>query len=166
MPVRAPSISRRSQHAFSMMELVVVVGVLGVLSALAIPAFQGMFSDSKRIIATEVLETLNRGLKNHAQSNYEFVLAADNDSTDDEMAIVRSLQWRDPLDPATGAPYLRPNWNPSTSSSAEDFRLQWNGRTFTLIEPGTDGSGVKVNFEATDYGGNYNFPDDFVPVGG
>ena len=156
----------RGGGAFSLVELVVTVGVLGVITAIAVTYYGGTFDSSKNVVAGQMAETLNLGLKKYAQVNYEFNLAADDASADDELAILRSLQYRDALDPVPGAPFVRPDWNPVGSSDAEDYRLSWNGQIFVLIEPGTAGTGLKVAFQATDYGENYNFPDDFVPVGG
>ena len=51
------------------------------------------------------------------------------------------------------------------SSNIEAYRLRWNGELFHVLEPGTAGSGIKVEFDASDYSLNYTFPDDFVPVG-
>ncbi len=164
MRYRLPS--SRNQKGFSLVELIVTVGVLGVITGIAITYYGGTFDSSKRVVAKEMAETLNLGLKKHGQINYQFNLTADDASADDETAIVRSLQYRHPTDPVPGAPFLRPNWHPVASNSAEEFRLRWNGRVFLLIEPGTAGTGLKVAFQASDYGENYDFPDDFVPVGG
>ena len=166
METRVGQLGRRLECGVSLTELLVVVTVLAIITAIAVPTFSNVHSNSKNVVAGEVMETLNMGLKKHAQVNYEFSLAADNAATDDEFAILRSLQWRDPLDPATGAPFVRPNWNPSASTEAKDYRLRWKGRTFDVLQPGDAGSGIKVDFEAGDYGENYNFPDDFSPVGG
>ena len=158
--------SFRAIHAFSLAEIIMVVGVTAVIVAVSIPHLGETFGRSQDVVANEVRETLNLALKKHAQVNYEFVLAADDTKSDDEFAILRSLQWRDPSDPATGAPYVRPDWDPSASSNDNDFRLAWTGRIFRVLRPGTAGHGIKVDFEATDYGENYTFPNDFAPVGG
>jgi len=164
MRYRLPS--SRTQKGFSLVELIVTVGVLGIITGIAITYYGGTLDSSKRVVAKEMAETLNLGLKKHAQVNYAFNLAANDSSADDETAIVRSLQFHHPTDLVPGAPFVRPNWHPVASNSAEEFRLRWNGRIFLVVEPGTAGTGLKVAFQASDYGENYDFPDDFVPVGG
>ncbi len=166
--MQTDTISRRGRRAagFSLVELIVTIGVLGVLAALAVVNYGGTLDSSKLVVAKEVAETVNLALKKHAQVNYAFNLAADDAGTTDELAIVRSLQYRNPSDPAPGAPFVRPNWHPVGSSSSEDYRLRWNGKIFVILEPGTAGSGLKVAFRASDYGENYDFSGGFTPVGG
>jgi prepilin-type N-terminal cleavage/methylation domain-containing protein len=157
---------RGRNSAFSLVELVVTIGVLGVISGISLSYFGGTLKSSKSVVANEMAETLNLGLKKHAQVNYEFNLDADDDDSADEIAVVRSLQYRHPTNPAPGAPFVRSNWHPVGSDDDADFRLRWNGTVFEILKPETEGSGIKVDFGASDYGENYTFPNDFTPVGG
>lgn len=166
MQIRQQRITGGTASAFSLVELVVTIGVLGVISGISLSYFGGTFKGSKNVVASEMAETLNLGLKKHAQVNYEFNLTADDDDTADEIAIVRSLQYRHPTSPAPGAPFVRPNWHPVGSDDEEEYRLRWNGTVFEILKPETAGSGLKIAFGASDYGENYTFPNDFTPVGG
>ena len=60
---------------------------------------------------------------------------------------------------------MRPDWNPSTSDSTEDWRIQWTGSAWKLLKPETQGAGIKVIFDGSDLGTVYVFPDNFTPVG-
>ena len=112
-------------------------------------AFSNVKESSSDIVATEVMETANLGIKKFNQIAYKITTAADPNSSDDEEAVVALLQTRDVTIP--GSPFLRPDWNPQSSDSAEDYRVMWSGRLFQLLKPGVDGHGLKVDFEATDY---------------
>ena len=90
--------------------------------------------------------------------------AGDDTETDDEFLVLRSLQWRDDLSAAPGSPYVRPDYNPSISDNAKDYRIRWNGRVFTLLEPGDSGKGLKIVYNGDDYTSNYSFPDDYQPA--
>ena len=150
---------------FSLVEVIVTVAVLVVISSLAIKYFGGTLDASRSVVAEDVMTVINNGLKKHSQMNYAFNLPADHGGVDDEIAILRSLQWRDPVDLVPGAPFIPGNWHPVESYDIEEYRLRWNGKLFNVLEPGTSGSGIKVQFDASDYSLNYTFPDDFVPVG-
>ena len=60
---------------------------------------------------------------------------------------------------------MKDNWNPATSGSLADYRIQWAGKLFKLISPGTAGTGLKVNFDGGDMTDSYPFPDNFVMAG-
>ncbi|MCP4849241.1 MAG: prepilin-type N-terminal cleavage/methylation domain-containing protein [Verrucomicrobiaceae bacterium] len=155
----------RKNCGFSLVEVIVTVTVLVVITSIAIKYFGGTLDASRSVVAEDVMTVINNGLKKHSQINYEFNLSADHEGTDDEIAILRSLQWRDPVNLVPGAPFIPGNWQPVPSSDIKEYRLRWNGKVFNVIEPGASGSGIKVQFDASDYGLNYTFPDDFVPVG-
>ena len=154
-----------TERGFSLVEIIVTVAILAVITSVAIKYFGGTLGASRSVVAEDVMTAINNGLKKHSQVNYAFNLPANDESGDDEIAIVRSLQWRDPYNLVPGAPFIPGNWNPVESSNIEAYRLRWNGELFHVLEPGTAGSGIKVEFDASDYSLNYTFPDDFVPVG-
>jgi len=154
----------RRPCGFSLTEVIVTVAITGILSYVAIASFGKARQGSEGSIAREVVETLNLGLKKFAQINYQISLAGDDAASTDEFLVLRSLQWRDPLDPSPGSPYVRPDISPVASSNTKDYRIRWNGRVFTLVTPGSAGSGMKVDFQATDYAAPYTFPSGYTPI--
>lgn len=152
---------------FSLVELVVTIGIIGILSAISVRYYGNTLESSKKVVATEMRVTLNTALKKHGQVNYVFDKDYfDDESTEDEKNVLWSLQWRDPVDPSMGSPYVRPNWLPEYGGDVERYRLRWNGKIFTLLQPGTEGSGIMVAHDASDYGANQPFEADWEPVGG
>jgi type II secretory pathway pseudopilin PulG len=161
MKTSAPT---RHLRGFSLTEVIVLVAISGIMSFVAIVSFRNVKVGTEGGIAREVMETMNLGLKKFAQINYEIALARDDAATTDEFLVLRSLQWRDPVDPTPGSPYVRADLNPTASSNTKDYRIRWNGRVFTLVTPGNAGNGMKVDFQAGDYGAKYNFPAGYAPV--
>ena len=135
--------------AFSLPEMIVTVAVIGIMSGIMVKVFSNVKRQSSEIIATEVMEAVNLGVKKFSQGNYKITTSADPDSADDEASVLALLQTRD--DSVPGTPFVRPDWNPIASSSADDYRLQWGGQIYQLLKPGTAGQGIKVDFQATDY---------------
>ena len=93
----------------------------------------------------------------------EYTESAANGATWDENLLLLTLQYRNPDDDLadTNSPYIDPRYRPKTSSSSTTFRLQWNGRRFELLTPGTAGSGLLVVFDGSDYGAPRVYPQDF-----
>ncbi|MFV1995685.1 MAG: Tfp pilus assembly protein FimT/FimU [Verrucomicrobiales bacterium] len=150
----------------SMTDLVITIAIIGILSGMAIASFSNVREGARRAIALEVINDLNQALAEHSQVQWSIELASDDASTDDEILILRSLQYRDATNPAHGSPYMNPGWNPEVSSSIEDHRVIWNGTAFELVAPGDAGLGLRVNFEGGgDMGDPVPFPVGFVPVG-
>lgn len=158
---RAP---RLGQHGYTLTELLVVIGVIGVLAAIAIPQLGGIFKPSKETLARNTLETVNNAVHRFNQTNYELLLTAIA-SGQDEMQVLRTLQYRSPSNPMPGSPYMRLDWSPETSGNSEDYRLMWMGNLYKLLLPGESGTGIKVQFDAADLGKPYVFPADFTMAG-
>jgi prepilin-type N-terminal cleavage/methylation domain-containing protein len=152
-------------RAFSIVELMIVVAMLGIVTSIAIPQLVGVLSNSKEVVVKDCVETLNKAIKKHSQLNYEIQISRDDSMAGEEVSIIRTLQWRDNDSPAPGTPFLKPNWHPVVSSAVSDYRMQWNGNEFVAIWPGESGIGVWVKFDGSDYGLNYEFPKNYVPVG-
>ena len=151
--------------AFSVVELIIVVAMLGIITSIAVPQLGGVLSNSKEVLVKDFAENLNKAVKKHSQLNYDIKISSDDSIAGEEMSIVRTLQWRNADDPSPGAPFLRPDWHPVVSSALSDFRLQWNGNQFVVTWPGEVGVGLCVKFDGSDYGLNYKFPKDFVFAG-
>lgn len=157
----------RTHHlpkGLSITELVVVLAVIGVLAGIAIPTYKDINQKSRVAVARDVMEALNGAVHRFNQTNYELLLAADP-STQDELSVLRTIQYRDPQNPKPGSPYMRRDWNPVPSADPRDHRLVWTGSLFKLVEPGAAGSGLKVDFNGADLGAPYQFPAGFTMAG-
>lgn len=151
--------------AFSIVELLVVLAMIGIITSIAIPQLGGILPNSKDILASEFVENINRSLKKHNQSNYKIRYPKDDFIAGDEILIVRTLQWRNQNSPAPGSPYLRQDWHPVVSYNESDYRLKWNGSEFVLISPPLKGIGIRLSFDGSDYGRNYQFHEGYEPIG-
>jgi len=150
----------------SLVEILVSISIIAILSMIAIPTYMSYFTSSKDTLASSLLETLNTAVHRFNEGNYELNVAAGTDSSASvELSIVRTLQYRNPLNPKVGSPYVHPRWNPVASSNSSDHRIKWKGTLFVLLTPGTAGSGLKVDFNAGDMGTPYTFPADFTMAG-
>lgn len=148
-----------------MAEVLTVIAILGVLAAVAIPGYTGSLGPSKTAIARNLTETLNNAVHRFNQTNYELLFTGVAVSGQDEMLILRTMQYRNPDNPAPGSPYMRVDWNPAVSSSTADHRIMWTGTVYRLLEPGQSGTGLKVNFEGADMGTPFVFPPGFTMAG-
>jgi prepilin-type N-terminal cleavage/methylation domain-containing protein len=159
-------IPRTTPRGMSMVEILVSIAIVAILTTLAIPTYMGYFSSSKTTIAGSLLETLNTAVHRFNEGNYELVVTPGMDTQAQvELAVLRTLQYRNPLNPKVGSPYIHTRWNPVASSDTADYRLQWKGTLFVLLAPGTAGTGLKVDFKSADLGTPYVFPSDFTMAG-
>ena len=151
------------QAGFSLAELVVVIAIIGVLAGVTIYGYQNMKDSTQRTVARNSLETINQAIHRFNEANYEIYYSGPPGIT--EMQILRTLQYRNPSNPATGSPYVRSDWNPAISSATTDYRLVWTGTLYKLVEPGTAGKGLKIDFTGSDLGVPYDFPPNFSLAG-
>ena len=155
----------------SLTEVVITIAVIGIMAAIGVANFGDLTKGSKDTIARNLTETLNKATRNFSHANWDLRFNAVAASAGDEVMVLRSLQWREPDGAANQkeiyykGPYMRPDWNPDTSSSTDDWRIQWTGSSWKLLLPGTSGAGLKVDFEGNDLGTPFVFPDNFTPVG-
>jgi type II secretory pathway pseudopilin PulG len=150
----------------SLVEILVSITIMAILTMVAIPTYMAYFNSSKDALASNLLETLNSGVHRFNEGNYELNVTPGTDSSAAvELSILRTLQYRNPLNPKVGSPYVHARWNPVASSNTDDHRLKWKGTLFILLPPGTAGSGLKVDFNSGDMGTPYSHPADFTMAG-
>lgn len=163
----APGSRGGREAGFSMSELVMVISILFVLASIVVNAMSQYLEGGKIALAAERQEMLNRAVYTFAQQNYQIVFSPMGESSGDELAILRTLQYRDPNSyrAKIGSPYIDPRYNPATSSNTTDYRLQWTGKVFNVLAPGDSGSGLLMNFDGTDFTTPFAFPPDFQMAG-
>lgn len=154
--------------AFSLVEMVSTIAVIGILTAIAVPSIGKIVGGSRKGVAENVVQTLNKATRQFGHSQWDLRTTANAASGGDELLLLRTLQWRDPnpsgeLNPS--GPFMKPDWNPTTSTSSEDYRAEWTGSSWRLVEPGTAGAGLKIIFDGSDLGTPYVHGTGFTPVG-
>ncbi|MCB1229608.1 MAG: prepilin-type N-terminal cleavage/methylation domain-containing protein [Verrucomicrobiae bacterium] len=161
----------RRVRGFSLVEIIITITVIGIIASIAVGGFGDITGRSKDTIARNLTETLNQATRNFSHANWDLRFNAVANSAGDEIMVLRSLQWREPDGAAYQkevyykGPYMRDDWNPDTSSSTDDWRIQWTGSSWKLLLPDEAGAGLKVDFEGRDLGKQFVFPDNFTPVG-
>lgn len=143
-----------------------MVGAIAVILAIGIPAIVNVVPSAKEETANANLQNLNKGVLKFGQSAWELVLQPNAGSIEDEMLVVRSLQYRNPsVSRATpGSPYVSPNMNLVDSTDQGSYRALWNGRMFELVKPGTQGTGLDL-LNMQDSAPAAEFSTDYKPVG-
>lgn len=159
---------RHTSQAFSLVEVLITIAVIGVLAAIAVPSIGKVVEGSRRGVAENVVQTLNKATREFSHSQWDLRTAPAASSGGDEMLILRTLQWRDPdtsgeLNPK--GPFMKNDWNPTTSSNTDDYRAEWTGSAWKLVEPGTAGAGLKIIFDGSDLGTPYVHDSSFTPIG-
>jgi type II secretory pathway pseudopilin PulG len=146
----------------------VTVAVVGILAAIAIPNLGQVLDGSRKGVATNTVETLNKATKQFNHSHWDLRTTPVPSSGGDELLLLRTLQWRDPNPSgelnATG-PFMKPDWNPVASTSDRDYRAEWTGSSWRLLVPGQAGAGIRIVFDGSDFGTPYVHPPGFEPIG-
>ena len=162
-----PGTPTNAARGMSLVEMLVTISIIAILSVLAIPTYMEYFSTSKATLASSLLETLNSAVHRFDEGNYELNVTEGTDNAASvELSILRTLQYRNPLNPKVGSPYLHKRWNPVASTDTNAYRIKWKGRLFVLLAPGDSGSGLMVNFDGGDMGTPYSYPANFTMAGG
>lgn len=149
-------------QGFSLVEVMVAICIIGILAAVAVNSLNGTYFQSEAAVAANTKETLNTAVHRYNEVNGELVYPPTGSGTD-ELTILRTLQYRNPANPAVGSPYVLPNWNPVESSDENTYRVAWQGTLFSLLSPGTSGTGLKVDFNGSDVTTSYVYPSGYKP---
>ena len=149
-------------RAFSMVEMLSTIAVIGILSGLAVVSYTDIYHKSGAVIGGDFIEQLNNGLREFQQNAWQITLPADDSGTADELKILRSLQYdfNGSASRPFGCPYFRPDWNPTGSSGTADedkLRVRWNGATFEVIKIGVEGEGLIFDNTGVDFTDPYDF---------
>lgn len=165
-----PMTVARSQPraAFSLVEVLTTIAAIGIVAAIAIPGLGRILEGSRRGVSKNIIETLNKATRSFSHSQWDLRSAPVPASGGDELLILRTLQWRDPNPTGelnASGPFMKIDWNPALSTSSEDYRAEWTGSSWRLLEPGTAGAGLKIVFDGSDLGTPYVHDGGFKPVG-
>ncbi|MGC1481729.1 MAG: prepilin-type N-terminal cleavage/methylation domain-containing protein [Chthoniobacterales bacterium] len=126
---------------FSLTELLITIAVIGVLAAIAIPQIGGLVPSARVEVGTGAMNFLNRGVLLYNQT-VKTIPIAPTVGTDDEIAVLDLL--KDPTSPLPGAPFIPDEFDETRSSDSTVNRIQWTGKFFKLLPPGTAGAGIVV----------------------
>lgn len=158
----------RTSSAFSLVEVLATIAVIGIVAAIAVPSVGKVVEGSRRGVAGNIIETLNKATREFSHSQWDLRSVPVPATGGDELLILRTLQWRDPNPSGelnVPGPFMRTDWNPSTSTSDQDYRAEWTGGSWRLLEPGSGGAGLKIIFDGSDLGTPYVHSPGFTPVG-
>ncbi len=146
-----------------MSEMIIVIAILGVLAGIVIISLNGMFAASKETLAIARVEMLNSAVHTWSTANRELNFGRQDGSANDELIVLRDLQFRDPNEEkaSIGAPYVPPEYNPDKSSKIDDYRIRWNGRAYELLRPGQSGTGLLMAFDGSDLTKPFKFPPGY-----
>lgn len=150
------------------MEMLIVVAIVGILGFVAAGHYGGVVESSRETVARNVLEVLNQGVLRYSQIEGSGLrkVPADDESSQEEVDILRALQWVDSVQPTPGSPYVRRDFDPATSASTDIYRVVWNGAFFELRAPGELGAGLAIAFDSSDLGKTVSYADGYVPLAG
>jgi type II secretory pathway pseudopilin PulG len=127
--------------AFSVVEVLVVVGAIGVIAAVLIPSIVNVMKSASDEAAAANLEILNHAVLKYNHAVSEITRSADSGFSD-EQDVMGLLKTRDALVP--GSPFLNPGTSAVESEDEETYRAAWNGRMFQLVEPGQQATGLHL----------------------
>lgn len=162
-----PLLAARRLHGFSLTEMITTISMLAILASIVIVSSNDSYTAARETLAIERVEMLNGALNRWAMARPEMIFGRRDDSSADEMKVLRDLEFRhpDPDKVDTCSPYVPPEYNPTTSSSDQDFRIRWTGRRYELLRPGQSGSGLKMVFDGSDMTEAFVFPPNYQSGG-
>lgn len=119
---------RRSVRGFTMLELMVVVGIIGLLAAAVVPALMPQVENAQLVTARKDFSVIGQSLDLYRMNVGTYP---------------RELRflWERP-DPARGwrGPYLKPEDAPPRDPWGNDYAYESSGASYELISYGPDGA--------------------------
>ena len=121
----------QSEKGFTLIELLVVILIIGILAAIALPAFLNQRGKAQDTEAKTAARTVQTAMETYYTDEQTYVGATDVPPT--SSAIEPALNGASPP-PASRSPARRPTATPSTVTQAK------TGSTFTITRPPTAAS--------------------------
>lgn len=143
------------KKAFTLVELLIVVAVLGILASIAVPVFQDYIKEAKESAAKDDLRILRNVISVYAaQHNNAPPGYADDDVSGTPGMIILLLQLRStklltdmPKNPFNGLKYINTIANnddmPAEATGENGWLYKPSSKQFRLDWPGTDSKGVR-----------------------
>lgn len=135
---------RLSNAGLSLPELLVVIGVVGVFAAIAIPNYMSVIPVSQQVGMRDGATKLNRAVLHYKQVVGRIQIPADDGGLEDEFEVLDLLQYRDPVNPIPGTPLLPAYIQAEPVDAENEYRIIWNGRVFVVVGPETSGPGIRL----------------------
>ena len=121
----------KKQHGFTLMELMIVVAIIAIISAIAIPAYQDYTIRSKIPQATSILANMRVRMEQYYQDNRTYLNAPCSDSND---YFTFSCPTSPPNPNPNGIVYPNPNPNDTTYTIEAKGQGAMAGFYFTIDE--------------------------------
>ncbi len=160
-------LSSSHQAAFSMVEVIVVIAIIGILAAVAVNSFDGATEASRKSVAMNRMKQLNNAVKEFGHAQWALDTGSETSDGKDELHILQTLQWRDTAtEIGVAGPFFRTDWIPAISSDTDEYRLIWEGANFRLAGLDEAGTGILIDFDSKDFGTEAPHINDtsWVPV--
>ncbi len=147
--------------------MTVTIAVLGIISGIAISSVGNIVEKSRLTVSENVLESLNKATREYSHSNGDLIYESFPTSEADELIVLRSLQYKSPGDTQgkyelnPKGPFMRPDWQPTTTTDPDEYRVTWTGSSWKLFKPGDAGGGLKIVFDGSDLGIPVVFPPTY-----
>lgn len=140
-----------SEHGFTLVELVIIIVILGILAAVAIPRFSDMSESSKQVATQEEMQSLREAISGNAQvvaggqlvdrgfeGDIGFLPSRLEDlvSRPGSVAVYNPLTrlgWNGPYIDGTGATYLADAWSAAYVLDLPGRRLISTGGADSII---------------------------------
>jgi type IV pilus assembly protein PilA len=118
---------RRDQHGFSLIEVLVVILIVGILAAIAVPAFLGQRARSQDTAAKTFARHAQTAMETHHQSGLTYVGAT--------IAVLEAIE--PSLKPAQGITFAAPPTATLTASGYVFTVTSKSTNTFTITKVAT-----------------------------
>jgi general secretion pathway protein G len=105
--VCAPGRGQARSFAFSLVELVIVIVIIGIIAAIAVPRFSGAKDAAQAKTVAATLKVINDAMELYKAENKHYPGVAADGSINADSVIAGNIFINEMVAPASGKPYLR-----------------------------------------------------------